>query len=266
MLIDGRKAMVYAFMITACIIFSFIPASSNTISILPDVHPVKPGEEFVFHIYIEPKEEIYGIQLDLVYDNSSMSVLNIREGDFFTYSESAFVFNPGKVLNQEGVVSDIYGFVVMGNGTKEDGVFFTVTAVTKKNESTFNLRVLNPVIAGESGKELPFSSYNALVEIDSSKNDLESNINRVKKDLSEPEITVPKNKDIHTTTEIVESSDSIDNEDTLSAMTHDINEDKDTSIQASQQTSESATDFIKLLSIAIFFLLVAYILDGKNKK
>lgn len=249
----------------ACLTVTACAASS--ISILPSVETVVPGEEFTLDISVRPDTEIAALQLDIEYDASLLTIESIEEGDLFANTGSPVMFNPGTIDNTAGTVSQIYGTLIMGEGTSEEGNLCRIKLVAAEDTGSCNLRIKNVILGDTQGNELDVITFDSLVSISDETESSEQD------EVDETELNIIKNPETETKPEseadINQNTDTEVEEETTLQSTPEIIEENDAQKVVSAPEAESDTANTPNVSIvaivAIAFLALAYILDRKRK-
>ncbi|WP_094228984.1 cohesin domain-containing protein [Methanolobus psychrotolerans] len=256
-----RKSTVriatFTAIIVLCLIFpSGITTAATSVSILPSSQAVEPEENFTLQVYIKPDTAIYGLQLDLTYDSSLVTINSIEEGDLFADSGSPIMFNPGKIDESAGTVSQIYSALIMGEGATNEGIFCTINLVAEPTEGICELRITNVVLGDNQGKELPATTLDSIISI------TDTVVTEEKND---------KNKDDETELNIIPVQDDEQetqknvNGEQMFASTPDQAENSVADKTIGQGSNNSKTsNWINIIFIAIAFFGIAYFLDRKK--
>ncbi|WMW22540.1 cohesin domain-containing protein [Methanolobus mangrovi] len=259
------RIATYAVFVAFCfIILSGVATAATSVSILPSSQTVVTGEDFTLQVYIEPDTAIYGLQLDLSYDNSLVTINSIEEGNFFASSNSPVMFNSGNIDESTGTVSQIYGALIMGDGIINEGIFCTINLEAKSDYGPCQLRITDFVLGDEQGKELPVTTFDSIISItDSSGTFKEINDNNKDADESELNIIPAQDDDIESLNS-EQNSINYENEEMMLASTPDQAEDDIIEAKEPGFDNSKISNWITLIMIAIAFLGIAYFLDRKK--
>lgn len=241
-------------MLAACIVcLCGVAGAATSVSILPSVETVTPGEEFTLNIFVRPDTQIAGIQLDLISDCSLVTIESVEEGDLFSSTGSPVMFNPGTIDSIEGTITDLNGILMMEGSTAEEGTFCTIKLTASEDTGTCQLRIENIVVGDKNGNELDAVTYDALVSIsDETENSDKNNDN-------DDDSTIIVKQNANTDLQVNEK------ETTLQSA-QDTAENTDTQEPVSIPEAESNTSSVSILAVtAIAFLALAYVLDRKRK-
>ena len=242
--------------------------AASSISILPSVETTAPGGEFTLDISVKPDTQIAALQLDLEYDSSLLTIESIEEGDLFANTGSPVMFNPGDIDSTEGTVSQIYGTLIMGEGTSEEGDLCRIKFVAAEGTGNCHLRINNVIMGDLQGNELDVITYDAVVSISDEAIIVDEAAPSDKNEYDETGLKTIENQGIETESgsESTEDPDSEVEEETTLQSTPDTAEENDLQEVASVPEAERNTSNISIIAIiAVAFLTLAYILDKKRK-
>ena len=88
------------------------------IKIVPSTQTVKRGDFLEINVSIEPIEEIWGIQFDIIFDPSELTANNVYYGGLFGGNG---MFIPGEINNTAGIIDDIACFYVGPGASSSPG-------------------------------------------------------------------------------------------------------------------------------------------------
>lgn len=251
----GKNLWFFAGMITiSCLMcVTGVAGATASVSILPSVETVAPGEEFTLDVYVKPDTQIAGIQLDINTDCPLVTIEYVEEGELFSSTGSPVMFNPGTIEDNGKKVSQVYGSLIMEDGTSDEGTFCTIKLVASEDTGNCQLRVENIIVGDTQGNELDTVTYDALVSISGEieTTDIDSDND------DDTELIVRQD-------ETADSSD--DEEETALQSAQDTVESNDPLESAPAPNAENSTSNINILAVsAIAFLALAYVLDRKKK-
>ena len=138
-----------------------LPSPSETlVYISPSSKVVKRGESFNISIYVEPGEEIAGMQANLIFDPSFVHVNSVAEGDLLRNSGLPTFFISGKINNTAGFVKDI-ACTILGKGNVSSPGTFAIINMTAGNLSgTSPLKIEGVKITNSYAQLLPHNISN----------------------------------------------------------------------------------------------------------
>ncbi|ETA67024.1 cohesin domain-containing protein [Methanolobus tindarius DSM 2278] len=257
----GKTLNLFGIILVACVIcLCGVVSAATSVSVLPSVETVAPGEEFTLDVYIKPDTLVAGVQFDLNYDCSLVSIGSIEEGDFLSSTDSPVMFNPGNIDNDEGVTTEIYGTLIMGDGTSDEGTFCTIKLKASEETGTCQIRIENIILGDNQGDEIDAVTYDALISIS------EEEISDRDNDNEEgTELNIIDREDDNVDSPVGEGTVQTAEEKTTLQSIQDTAESTETQ-QTSAPEAESSTSNISILTVAaITFLALAYVLDRKRK-
>jgi hypothetical protein len=236
--------------------------AATSVSILPSVETVTPGEDFTLDVYVKPDTLVAGVQFDLDFDGSLVAIESIEEGDLFSSTGSPVMFNPGTIDNDNGTATLIYGTIIMGDGTSDEGTFCTIKLKASEKTGNCQIRIENIVVGDKQGDELEAITYDAMVsisdEIETSDRDNDNNDNT--------ELNTIARQDDNTDSSVNEETGSVTEEETTFQSVQDTTENTESQETVSAPESESNTSNISIIAVAaIVFLALAIVLDRKRK-
>jgi hypothetical protein len=126
-------------------------AEATTVSIASPVESVDPGQQFTVSIAVVPGTAIAGMQFDLSFDPSFVTVESVKEGDLLGQGGASTFFNSGKIDNRAGTVTGVFGAITSpGGAVSTQGTFATVTLTARTQGESWPLS-LSRVIVGDTG-------------------------------------------------------------------------------------------------------------------
>jgi hypothetical protein len=159
-------AMISLFLTVAL----FLPApvfaqDATTVSVItPD--QVTTGEQFTINVFVEPKTAISGLQLDLTFNPSLVTVESVKEGGLMSQNGATTYFRSGTIDNVAGTINGIAG-VIFGPGEtiSTAGDFAMITLIAKSENGTCFLTLSNVIVADIYGNQLPAIIVNGQLRI-----------------------------------------------------------------------------------------------------
>ena len=134
-------------------------AETTTVTISTPTEPIESGEQFSVSIVVVPGTAIAGMQFDLHFDPSLVTVDDIREGDLLGQGGASTFFNPGNIDNQAGTIRGAFGVITSpGETVASQGTFATVVLTARGQSCPLSL---SSVIVGDiDGNPVPVSLDN----------------------------------------------------------------------------------------------------------
>lgn len=139
------------------------PYSSNTASI--DIESTSDStvalanvsitrKKLIVNVIIDPSEPIAGVQFDLSFDPSLITVENITEGDLFDERNTYFI--NGTIDNTNGTITGVCSIVLGRGGTMSSGTIATITLTVKEQNRIHpqTLCLSNVIVGSPDGKAL----------------------------------------------------------------------------------------------------------------
>jgi len=132
------------------------PATANiTVSIEP-LESKYVGDTFEIKVMVYPDgEPIAGMQLNLEYDSSRVTINNISQGTLLTSFDTFFVVG----TNEFNMVENIYSAVLGPNSVTAVGDFITIN-VTALSKGPAKFEISNVVISSPEGDAMPLDIFN----------------------------------------------------------------------------------------------------------
>ncbi|WP_196214057.1 cohesin domain-containing protein [Methanolobus vulcani] len=228
--------------------------AATSVSILPSVETVAPGEEFTLDVYVKPDTQIAALQFDLNSDCSLVMVKAVEEGNLFSNTGSAVFFRPGIIDSENKTVFQVYGAIMGGDGTSDEGTFCTIKLKASEETGNCQIRITNIVVGDKQGDELDVITYDAMVSI----SDEIATSDRDNDNDDDTELNIIEKQD--------DNTDSSVNEETIFQSVQDTAESTESQEIISAPESEGNTSNISILAVAaIVFLALAIVLDRKRK-
>jgi hypothetical protein len=126
-------------------------AEATTVSIASPTESVDPGQQFTVSIAVVPGTAIAGMQFDLSFDPSLVTVESVKEGDLLGQGGASTFFNSGKIDNRAGTVTGVFGAITSpGGAVSTQGTFATITLTARTQGESWPLS-LSRVIVGDTG-------------------------------------------------------------------------------------------------------------------
>lgn len=126
-------------------------AEATTVSIATPSQSIDPGQQFTVSISVVPGTAIAGMQFDLSFDPSLVTVESVKEGDLLGQGGASTFFNSGKIDNRAGTVTGVFGAITSpGGAVSTQGTFATITLTARTQGESWPLS-LSHVIVGDTG-------------------------------------------------------------------------------------------------------------------
>ena len=127
---------------------------------------VNSGEQFTVDVLVDPGTSIAGVQFDLVFDPSLVTVDSVAEGNLLSQGGATTYFSPGMTDNVSGTVSAVFGAITTpGQTVSAAGTFATITLTAGAGSGTCSLTLSGVVVGDIDGQSVPVSVVNGQVII-----------------------------------------------------------------------------------------------------
>ena len=164
---NERTRLLGICIITAAAVLSALTAVAlaySYVSVSPSSQTVSQGETFTVAIFVEPDRDIAGVQFSLKFNGSLISVKTVSEGELLKKSGLNTFFNEGKINNEDGIISDVYG-CILGKGNVSESGYFALINATALSPGTSYIELKNVKISDPEGNYVPVIVENGTVMI-----------------------------------------------------------------------------------------------------
>jgi hypothetical protein len=110
--------------------FKLASAQADTVVSISGPATINPGEQFTVNILVEPATSISGMQFNLAFDSSLVSVDNVTEGNLLSQGGASTYFMTGTIDNVAGTVSSVAGVITTPGQTASIAGTFAVISLT----------------------------------------------------------------------------------------------------------------------------------------
>ena len=160
MILSNRRNITGHFIVLVALFLvlalpGLVVAAGATVVNVDTPGQVEAGEQFIVNVVVEPGEEIAGVQFDLAFDPTLVTVESVAEGDLLTQGGAATYFSSGDIDNETGHIDGVAGAIITpGQVVSAEGTFAVVTLVAGTAGGTCPF-TLSGVIAGDIMEYLP---------------------------------------------------------------------------------------------------------------
>ena len=127
---------------------------------------INAGEQFIVNVLVEPRTSMGGVQFDLAFDSSLVTVDSVEEGQLLSQDGAATYFNPGVIDNEAGTINGVIGVITGPRQTVSGaGVFAIITLTAGTGEGSCPLTLSDVIVGDIYGQSLPVSIVNGEVTI-----------------------------------------------------------------------------------------------------
>lgn len=143
-----------------------VTAAPTTDVSVSDPGEINEGEQFSINIQVDPGEAIAGIQFDLAFDASLVTVDSVAEGSLLSQDGASTYFSSGTIDNVSGTVSGVAGAITTPGQTVSTTETFAVITMTAGTAGGTSLLTLSNVVVGDiNGQSVDISVVNGQVTI-----------------------------------------------------------------------------------------------------
>ena len=146
-----------------------VAAGTADVSVVAPSETVGQEEQFTVDIFVEPNNDIAGMQFNLSFDPSLATANSIVEGDLLNQNGASTYFSPGVIDNKAGTITAVYGAITSpGQTVSTAGTFATITLTTGTQGGTCPLSLSNVIVGDIGGNPVSVNVANGSVDINSS--------------------------------------------------------------------------------------------------
>jgi len=148
-------------LVTLCLPLGASAAESTSVSVSAPAQPVDSGQQFTITIDVVPGTSIAGMQFDLSFDPSVVVVDRVEEGNLLRQGGATTFFNTGKIDNQAGTITGVFGAITSpGETVSSEGAFAIITLTAKAQRDSWPLALSNVIVGDIDGNALPITLEN----------------------------------------------------------------------------------------------------------
>jgi hypothetical protein len=123
--------------------------NNPTVSISTGNYTALRNEDFTVNITVDQTVPIAGVQFDLSFDSSLVSVDSVTEGNLLTQDGASTYFSPGTIDNTAGTITGVVGAITTpGQTVSAPSAFATIQMSSKNDAGTSPLSLSKVTIAG----------------------------------------------------------------------------------------------------------------------
>lgn len=131
-------------------------AETTTVRISALTGPLEAGEQFSIGIEVTPGTAVAGMQFDLIFDASLVTVSAVQEGGVLNQGGATSFFNPGSIDNQAGKLTGVFGAITTpGAAVSTPGTFATVVLTARRQSDSCPLSLSNVIVGDMGGNAVP---------------------------------------------------------------------------------------------------------------
>lgn len=141
-------------------------AGTTEVTVSTPGETIGQGEQFQVDIYVVPDSDIAGMQFELSFDPSLVTVDNIVEGDLLGQNGASTYFSSGIIDNSSGIITAVYGAITSpGQTVSTAGVFATVTFTASLSGGACPMLLSDVIVGDPNGNSVPVNIVQGSVEI-----------------------------------------------------------------------------------------------------
>ena len=129
---------------------------------------IEPGEQFTVNIMVAPGEAIAGVQFNLAFSPSVVTVDSVAEGNLLSQGGASTYFNPGTIDNVGGTISGVVGAITTPGHTVSSAGTFTTITLTAGTGGVSPLTLSGVLVANISGQSVAVTVTNGSVAVNRS--------------------------------------------------------------------------------------------------
>jgi len=141
-------------------------AQGTTVVSVSGPEEVNLGEQFTVEILVEPETAIAGVQFDLAFDSSLVTVDSVAEGNLLSQGGATTYFSSGAVDNVAGTISGVAGAITTPGQTVSTAGTFAIVTLTAGTQGGISPLTLSGVVVGDiNGQSVPIDVISGQVAI-----------------------------------------------------------------------------------------------------
>jgi hypothetical protein len=144
-----RIVAILSMLIVGLLPLSLASAQGPTIVSISTPGQVNLGEQFTVDILVEPETAIAGVQFELAFDPSVVTVDSVAEGNLLSQGGATTYFNPGSIDNTAGTISGVAGAITAPGQTVSTAGTFAIITLTVGTQGGTSALILSGVVVGD---------------------------------------------------------------------------------------------------------------------
>ena len=146
-----------------CLPLGASAAESTNVSVSTLAEAVDAGQQFTVTIDVAPGAAMAGMQFDLSFDPSVVVVDRVEEGNLLRQEGATTFFNTGKIDNQAGTITGVFGAITSsGESVSSPGAFAVITMTARAERDSWNLALSNVIVGDMDGNALRVTFENSV--------------------------------------------------------------------------------------------------------
>jgi len=146
--------------------FNLALAQGSTVVSVSGPEEVNPVEQFTVEILVEPETAIAGVQFNLAFDSSLVTVDSVAQGNLLSQGGATTYFSAGAIDNIAGTISGVAGAITTPEQTVSTAGTFAVITLTAGTQGGISPLTLSSVVVGDiNGQPVQVSVVSGQVAI-----------------------------------------------------------------------------------------------------
>jgi len=141
-------------------------AGQAQVSVAVSSSTVSPGSDFTVSVTVNPNNAVAGVQLNLSFDPSLVTVNSITEGTFLKQGGASTSFDSGSINYSTGTIIGVWGVITSpGRTVSTAGTFVTISMKAKTAAGTSSLSLASVFVGDGNAQALSVTVSSAQVTI-----------------------------------------------------------------------------------------------------
>jgi hypothetical protein len=145
---------------------SVAAAESSIVNLSVSAQPISAGSQFTVGIMIQPNNNIAGVQFQLIFNPSLVTINSVSEGNLLKQQGATTYFNPGQINNSAGIVTGVAGVITEpGKTVSNPGTLAIITMTAGQVPGTCPLTLSKLILGDTNAHSIPVTVNSGQVEI-----------------------------------------------------------------------------------------------------
>ena len=155
-----------AIAVTLCGIGIGTASAATTVEISPSAKTVNNSDMFTLYINVTPDEPIRGVQCDLSFNQSLVTVNSVTEGNLLSQDGADTMFGVIEINNTIGSVDDVYCIIISGSPVSSPGTFAIINLTADAaNTGTTDILLSDVKVRNATNAVIPTSTVNGSITV-----------------------------------------------------------------------------------------------------
>ena len=139
-------------------------ASPAVVTVSAPTQPVSHGQQFTVNITVQPNNAIAGIQFNLSFNASLVTINSVTEGNLLNQGGANTYFAAGTINNATGTLTNVAGAIITpGQTVSAAGTFAVITMTATANSGISPLTLANVIVGDINGNSISVNLINGQV-------------------------------------------------------------------------------------------------------